>query len=64
MRVVYFAGETNWNFFTAPFVFRRPDLVVQQLEPWAEVSEVWRRPFVTYPVSPSLAIDVTRVTFD
>jgi hypothetical protein len=49
LQVAYFAGETNWNYFTAPFVFARPDFVVQEIEPWSEDSEVWRRLFVTYP---------------
>ena|ERR1700730_1299656 len=49
IQVAYFAAEANWNYFTAPFVLARSDFVVQEIEPWSEDGEVWRRLFVTYP---------------
>ena len=49
IQVAYFAAEANWNYFTAPFVLARSDFVVQEIEPWSEGGEVWRRLFVTYP---------------
>ena len=50
-QVAYFASEANWNYFTAPFIFDRPQFVVQETEPWHEDGEVWRRLVVTYPDS-------------
>lgn len=48
-QIAYLASAANWNYFTVPFLFARPDFVVQEIEPWAEGGEVWRRLFVTYP---------------
>jgi hypothetical protein len=49
VQVAYFASEASWNHFAAPFVLARPDFVVQEIEPWSDGREVWRRLFVTYP---------------
>ena len=48
-QVAYFAGEANWNYFVSPFIFARPDFVVEETEPWHECGQVWRRLVVTYP---------------
>ena len=49
MQVAYFAGEANWNYFVAPFLFARPDFAVEEIEPWHEDGQTWRRLLVTYP---------------
>jgi hypothetical protein len=49
LQVAYFAAEACWNYFTTPFLFARPDFVVQELDPWSEDGQMWRRLFVTYP---------------
>lgn len=49
LQVAYFAGEANWNYFVAPFLFARPDFVVEELDAWPEAGEVWRPLLVTYP---------------
>ncbi|HEY4277969.1 MAG TPA: hypothetical protein VGM91_07110 [Conexibacter sp.] len=49
LHAAYFAGEASWNYFVAPFVFTRPDFRTEELEPWAEGGEVWRRLLVSYP---------------
>jgi hypothetical protein len=49
MQAGYFAGEANWNYFVAPFVFERPDFVTEEIEPWQEDGEEWRSLLVTYP---------------
>src|SRR5580704_9537575 len=36
MQAAYFAGEANWNYFVAPFVFERSDFVTEEIEPWHE----------------------------
>jgi hypothetical protein len=49
LQVAYFAGEANWNYFVAPFIFMRPDFAVEETKPWKEGGQVWRRLVVTYP---------------
>ena len=45
----YFAGEANWNYFVAPFIFMRSDFHTEEIEPWHEDGQEWRRLLVTYP---------------
>lgn len=45
----YFAGEANWNYFVAPFIFTRSDFLTEEIERWEEGDEIWRRLVVTYP---------------
>jgi hypothetical protein len=61
LQVAYFASEANWNYFAAPFVLARPDFVVQEIEPWSDGREVWRRLFVTYPEN--LAVTSRQLTY-
>jgi hypothetical protein len=48
-QAAYFAGEANWNYYVAPFIFARGDFVTQEIEPWHENGHVWRSLLVTYP---------------
>jgi hypothetical protein len=48
-QVAYFAGEANWNYFVAPFIFARGDFVTEETEPWHEDGQTWRTLLVTYP---------------
>ncbi len=48
-QVAYFAGEANWNYFVAPFIFARSDFVTEEIEPWHEDGQTWRSLLVTYP---------------
>jgi hypothetical protein len=50
-QVAYFISQANWNYFTSPFIFARSDFVTEELEPWHEDGQVWRRLLVTYPDS-------------
>ncbi|HEU4347379.1 MAG TPA: hypothetical protein VFR35_06280 [Actinoplanes sp.] len=50
-QMAYFAGEASWNYLTAPFVLARSDFVTEEIEPWHEDGQVWRRLLVTYPDS-------------
>jgi hypothetical protein len=45
----YFAGEANWNYLVAPFIFMRSDFQTEEIEPWHEDGQEWRRLLVTYP---------------
>jgi hypothetical protein len=49
LQVAYFAGEANWNYFVAPFIFARRDFVTEERAPWHEDGQVWRALLVTYP---------------
>jgi hypothetical protein len=49
LNAAYFAGEANWNYFVAPFIFMRSDFQTEEVEPWHEDGQVWRRLLVTYP---------------
>ena len=49
LQVAYFAGEAGWNYLVSPFLFARPDFAVEEIEPWHEDGQTWRRLLVTYP---------------
>jgi hypothetical protein len=48
-QVAYFAGEANWNYFVAPFIFARGDFVTEETEPWHEDGRTLRTLLITYP---------------
>jgi len=48
-QAAYFAGEANWNYFAAPFIFARSDFSTEEDWPWREDGQVWRTLSVTYP---------------
>jgi len=48
-QAAYFAGEANWNYFVAPFIFARADFTAQETGPWHEDGQTWRTLLVTYP---------------
>ena len=50
-QVAYFAGEANWNYIAAPFIFARGDFSTEETWPWREDGQVWRSLLVTYPDS-------------
>ena len=47
--VLYFAGYALWNYLCAPFLFVEPGFVAEEIEPWDEETEQWRRLRVTFP---------------
>ena len=49
LQAAYFAGEANWNYVVAPFMFARGDFETEETGPWAEDGQTWRRLLVTYP---------------
>ena len=38
-----------WNYINEPFLFARPGFELNEIEPWEEDSESWRRLKVTFP---------------
>jgi hypothetical protein len=49
LQLAYFAGYAMWTYFNAPFNFAGPEYKVQELTPWQENGETFRRLQVTYP---------------
>jgi len=49
LQVVYFRGYAMWTYLTTPFLFREPGFQTQELEPWSESGEEWRRLRVRFP---------------
>jgi hypothetical protein len=51
LQVAYFAGYANWNYLTTPFLFTYPGVEANEIDPWEEDGETWRRLKVTFPKS-------------
>jgi len=49
LQLAYFVGYAMWNYLTLPFAFAQPGFVFEELEPWQENGERWRRLRVRYP---------------
>lgn len=47
--VAYFASEALWTYLTSPFLYTYPGFETEEIEPWHENAEVWRRLKVTFP---------------
>ena len=46
---LYFGGYAIWNYFTVPFLFLREGFEIQEIEPWEEKNQTWRRLKVFFP---------------
>ncbi|MFG1819336.1 hypothetical protein ACGFIF_36625 [Kribbella sp. NPDC049174] len=49
VQVAYFTIAATWNYLTAPFVFAHPKVTTQEIAPWTEDGQTWRRLAVTFP---------------
>jgi hypothetical protein len=47
--LIYFSGYAIWTYLTTPFLFKLPGFKTQEIEPWTEDGETWRRLKVTFP---------------
>jgi hypothetical protein len=47
--VAYFASEALWTYLTSPFLYTYPGFESEEIEPWQENGEEWRRLKVTFP---------------
>jgi hypothetical protein len=47
--VAYFASEALWTYLTSPFLYTYPGFESEEIEPWRENGEEWRRLKVTFP---------------
>ena len=53
LQVAYFAGYAMWTYLNVPFLLARPGVESEEVEPWQESGETWRRLRVRFP--PSIA---------
>jgi hypothetical protein len=49
LQLAYFAGYAMWTYLNTPFLFARPGVQTEELSPWQENGERWRRLRVTLP---------------
>ena len=47
--VAFFASEALWTYLTLPFLYTYPGFASEEIEPWHEDGEEWRRLKVTFP---------------
>lgn len=49
LQTAYFLGYAIWTYMTSPFVFTTPGFRTEELSPWQENGETWRRLKVEFP---------------
>lgn len=49
LQTAYFAGYAIWTYLTIPFLLARPGVESEEVEPWQESGETWRRLKVRFP---------------
>lgn len=61
LQLAYFAGYAMWTYLNTPFLFALDGVMTEEVEPWRENGETWRRLKVTFP--PNIASHSTVQTF-
>ncbi|MGQ0685760.1 hypothetical protein [Bradyrhizobium sp.] len=51
LHLAYFSGYAMWNYLNTPFMFALPGFAIEEIGPWVEGSETWRRLKITFPKS-------------
>ncbi|MGY4308947.1 hypothetical protein ACVIJ6_006190 [Bradyrhizobium sp. USDA 4369] len=51
LHLAYFSGYAMWNYLNTPFMFALPGFSAEEIEPWVEGRETWRRLKITFPES-------------
>ena len=49
LHLAYFAGYAMWTYLNTPFALAMDGVATEELEPWRENGEPWRRLKVTFP---------------
>jgi hypothetical protein len=49
LQLAYFAGCAMWTYLNTPFLLAHPGVLSEELSPWKENGETWRRLKVGYP---------------
>ena len=60
LQLAYFAGCAMWTYLNTPFLLARPGVESEEVEPWQEAGETWRRLKVRFP--PDIATHSTEQT--
>jgi hypothetical protein len=61
LQLAYFVGYAMWTYLNAPFLFAMDGVQTEEVEPWVENGETWRRLKVIFP--PDIATHSTVQTF-
>jgi len=61
LQLAYFAGYAMWTYLNTPFLFALPGVETEEIQPWQENGEAWRRLKVAFP--PSIATHSAEQTF-
>ena len=61
LHLMYFCGYAGWNYLTIPFIFTYPGFVTEEITPWEEAGETWRRLKVQF--SPDIPTHCPQQTF-
>lgn len=49
LQLAYFVGCAMWTYLNTPFLLARPGVESEEIEPWKEAGETWRRLKVRLP---------------
>src|SRR5260370_22220498 len=49
LQLAYFAGYAIWTYLNTPFLFALPGVVTEEIQPWQENGDTWRRLRGTFP---------------
>jgi hypothetical protein len=49
LQLAYFVGCAMWTYMNTPFFLARPGVEYEEIEPWQEAGETWRRLKVHFP---------------
>jgi hypothetical protein len=49
LQAAFFSSEALWTYLTSPFLYTYPGFQSEEIEPWRENGEEWRRLKVTFP---------------
>jgi hypothetical protein len=62
-QLAYFAGYTMWTYLTSPFILAQPGVRAEEITPWSEAGQTWRRLRATHrPPSRSSLASIFRTT--
>ena len=51
LQLAYFVGTAMWTYLNTPFFLARPGVESEEVEPWQEAGETWRRLKVRFPAA-------------
>lgn len=51
LNLIFFCGVTVWNYIATPLLLVHPNVIVEELPPWRDGGETWRRLRAQFPPS-------------